>query len=295
MNLSDNVKHIEFGSLNSLKNEIFYGGYFAALGSPSLIISTSIILNIALNLPILVIAYLLPLIVYSYDYYKDIEKDITTKSERAIYLKKKVDRYPLIFGFYIMLLGSLLILFANYSLILFILAIILGGILYNVKLKEFTKKIPAFKNIYTTLTWASGGAFFLPLYCSISINISFIIVFLIIYFRCLINVLFFDLKDIENDKKEELKTLPVLLGKKCTLISLYILNILSFIPLILGVYLKLIPTFVIILVGFVAYGFYYIRKAETATNRELETVSHTLADLEFVLWPIILIMAKFLI
>jgi 4-hydroxybenzoate polyprenyltransferase len=145
MNININAKSIDIESLNSIKNEIFYGGYFAALGSPCLIISTSILLNVKIAIPMLLISYLLPLMIYSYDYYKDIDKDIKNNSERAIFLKKKADKYPFIFGFYFLLLISLLVLYANYSLIAFIVAIMAGGILYNVVLKDLTKKIPAFK------------------------------------------------------------------------------------------------------------------------------------------------------
>ncbi len=208
MYLNMNYKNIEFKSLKSLKNEIFYGGYFAPLGSPCLIVSTSIILNIKIALPILLISYLLPLMIYSYDYYKDIDKDIKNSSERAIFLKKKADNYPFIFGFYFLLLISLLVLYANYSMIAFIVAIMAGGILYNVVLKDLTKKIPAFKNVFTASIWAMVGAFFPLLYYSIGMNLSFIIVFLLIFLRTMINVIFFDLKDIDNDKSDGLKTLP---------------------------------------------------------------------------------------
>ena len=122
----------------------------------------------------LLIAYLLPLIVYSYDYYKDIDKDIKNNSKRAVFLKKRVDKYPFILGFYILLLVSLMILYSNYSLVAFIAAIITGGILYNVLLKDLTKKIPAFKNIFTAMNWALA-AFFPLFYYSMDINVSFII------------------------------------------------------------------------------------------------------------------------
>ncbi len=260
-----------------------------------LIISTCTILNINFDLPILLIAYLLPLIVYSYDYYKDIEKDIKSDSNRAIYLNKKADKYPLIFGFYILLLVFLLLLFSNYSLILFIIAIVTGGFLYNFKLKELTKKIPAFKNIFTTFTWAAGGAFFPVFYFSLTLDTSFILIFALIFLRCLINVVYFDLKDIKNDKKEKLKTLPVVIGKDATIKFLYFLNFISFIPLILGVYLKIFPLFALFLLLFSIYGLYYIKKAEMSVSHDLEKLAHTLADSEFIIWPLVLIISKMLI
>ena len=295
MNININAKSIDIESLNSIKNEIFYGGYFAALGSPCLIISTSIILNVKIAIPMLLISYLLPLMIYSYDYYKDIDKDIKNNSERAIFLKKKADKYPFIFGFYFLLLISLLVLYANYSLIAFIVAIMAGGILYNVVLKDLTKKIPAFKNVFTASTWAMVGAFFPLFYYSMGINLSFIIVFLLIFLRTMINVIFFDLKDIDNDKSDGLKTLPVILGKGNTTKLLHFTNIIAFFPLILGIYFNLVNIAAVFLLPFVFYGYFYISKANSASSSELERAAHTLADLEFVLWPIILIMAKFLI
>lgn len=280
--------------LNILQNEIIYGGYFAALCSPAFIITSSFLINIKLDLPILLIAYLLPLIIYSYDYYKDIDKDIAINSKRATFLKNKAKKYPIILSLYIGFLALMLVLFSNYSLIIFILALIFIGILYNIALKDLTKKIPVFKNIYTSLTWALGGAFFPLLYYSLNVNFSFIMVFLLIFFRCTFNVMFFDLKDIENDKKEGLKTIPTILGKKGAIKFLYVFNIITFIPLIWGVYTKSIPLFALTLIGFAFYGFYYIKKAENATSNEVETVSHTLADFEFILWPMVLLIAQFI-
>lgn len=294
MNLHiDNNKNL--GILNIILNEIMFGGYFAALCSPCFLVVTSFLLNIQIDMPILFIAYLIPLIVYSYDYYSDIEKDILDNSERAIYLKKKAKSYPYILAFYIIMLGSLLVIFSNSYLIIFILLLIAVGILYNIALKNITKKIPLFKNIYTALTWALGSSFFPVLYFSIPIHPAIIIAFLTIFLRCLNNILFFDLKDIKNDKKENLKTLPVIMGKNNSINFLYILNVVSFIPLIYGVYMNLVPLFTISLTIFSIYSFYYLRKSKIATSNELETVSHTLADSEFVLWPLLLIAINFVL
>lgn len=287
MNWNANL-NLDFEVLNSLKDEIFYGGYFAALGSPCLIVSTSIILNLKIALPMLLIAYLLPLMIYSYDYYKDIDKDIQNNSERAIFLKEKAHKYPFIFGFYFLSLVSLLVLYSNYGLVAFIVCIMAGGILYNVVLKNLTKKIPAFKNIFTAATWALVGAFFPLFYYSMGINLSFIVVFLLIFMRCMINVIFFDLKDVETDRSEGLKTLPAIIGKKATINVLHIINVVAFLPLVLGIYFNMVNIHAVFLLVFLIYGYFYISKANSASSSELETAAHTLADLEFVLWPLLL-------
>ena len=240
------------------------------------------------------ISYLLPLIIYSYDYYKDIDKDIKNSSERATFLKRKADRYPFVFTFYSLFLVSLLVLYSNWGRVVFIAAIMAGGILYNVVLKNLTKKIPAFKNMFTALTWALVGAFFPLFYYSMGINLSFIIAFLFIFMRVMNNVMFFDLKDMENDMSEGLKTLPVMLGKKGAINVLHALNIISFIPLIIGVYFNIIDIRGIFLLIFLFYSYFYINKANLASSNELEKTAHTLADLEFILWPVVLIIVQFL-
>jgi 4-hydroxybenzoate polyprenyltransferase len=280
--------------ISSFLNEILYGGYYAALGSPFLILSVSFILNLKTDIPILSIAYILPLIVYSYDYYQDLDKDLRMNSERAAYLSKKTHYYPKILFIYVVMLGSLLIFFSNYKLILFILGIVIGGILYSVALKGVTSKIPLFKNIYTALTWALGGTFFIVFYYSLDITLAFLLLFLFIFLRVLINIVFFDLKDAEGDKEEGLKTLPAIFGKEKSINILYALNIISFLPLFFGIYCHLIPIFSFLLTIFYIYVFYYIKKSKDANTKDLGIISHAMADSEFVIWPIVLIIGQFI-
>ena len=278
-----------FVIINFLRDEITYGGYLVSLCSPCLLISTCLILNINIDIPLLLISYLIPLIVYSYDYYSDIDKDIKNDSLRAAYLKRKSKNYPFLLSFYIVLLISLLILYSNISLISFIITIIVGGILYNFLLKDLTKKIPAFKNVFTAMIWASGGAFFPLFYYLLDINLSFIIMFFLIFLRVMINVIFFDLKDINNDSADGIKTLPVILGKKSTINILNTINIIAFIPLILGIYFNIINFYAVSLLIFCFYGYFYINKANSASSNELESAAHTLADTEFIMWPLVLL------
>ncbi len=293
MNLSLNNNYWKY--LSNLQNEIIYGGYLTAIGAPSLVLMVSIIMNVAISWPILVIAYLIPLIVYSFDYYKDLDKDMVTNSERSIYLKKKKKMYPYILGFYIALLSILLIIYTNISLVFFILLMVLGGVLYSTLLKKITKKIPIFKNIYTDLSWALCGTLFVPLYYSISINMGYLFIFLFIFLKGLVNVLFFDLKDIKSDEKEKLKTLPVMLGKNRVINLLYLINFLSVVPLLLGIYMQNISLFAVGLIIFYFYGFYYLFKAKISSNKVIRTKITTLVDFEYILWPLVLLGCKLFI
>ena len=282
-------------SFSDLLNEVMYGGYYAALGSPLLILSVSILLNTKCDVQIMAMSYLLPLIVYSYDYYKDLKKDNAVDSERTAFLSEKSKKYPLILTSYILTLIFLIFLFSNVKLTLFIMGLVVSGILYTTAFKGVTKRIPFFKNIYTAITWAMGGTFFLIFYYSMGITTPFLLIFLVIFIRILINIIFFDLKDIDADRNEGLKTLPAILGKKKSINFLHLLNMFSFLPILLGVYLGWIPNFALALLIFFFYVFYYIQKSENLEGDNLHRISHTMADSEFVMWPLVLIIAKLII
>ena len=276
---------------NLIFEEVIHGGYLTALGAPALVLTTSIITYSHINIPLLIISYLMPLIVYSYDYMRDLDKDVESNSARCSHLQKKKKYYPLIMVFYCLLLISLLVIFSNYKLILFIVLITLGGLLYATVLKGLTKKIPIFKNIYTVLTWSLGGTLFVPLQFSLTLSLQFIVVFVFINMKGMINAIFFDLKDSLTDSKEGLKTLPVILGKKNAIKFLHFLNFAAFIPLVIAVYLKIIPLLTLSLIIFFFYSFYYLYKAQKSTNDEIWVRLGSFADFEFIFWPLILILS----
>ena len=141
MNINLVENNILWKYISNLEKEFKYGGYLSAVGAPSLVATVSLIMGVSINLPILVLSYLVPLIIYSFDYYKDLDKDMATNLERSSYLKKKSKVYPYILGSYILILSLLLIKYANISLIIFILLLAAGGFLYSTTLKKITKKM----------------------------------------------------------------------------------------------------------------------------------------------------------
>jgi 4-hydroxybenzoate polyprenyltransferase len=280
--------------LQNIKSEFIYGGYLTSLGCPAFVLSVAILLNSTIDWPVLLIAYLTPLIVYSFNYYGELQKDMATNPERAIHLSKKARLYPLILGAYVLLLAVLLILFANYIMMTFVLILLFCGIFYTILFKDLTRQLPGFKGIYIASVWALAGAFFFNFHYSLSWDIFSVLMFLFIFLRGIINVTFFDIKDIESDGARGLKTLPVMLGRERTLKFLHILNIFAFIPLFVGIYAGIIPAFALTLIVFYFYDFYYLKKADVANPKGLRMISYTLADAEFILWPIVLIIGKVL-
>ncbi len=289
MILSIEFKNHYSDFLSKIIQELVHGGYLTALGAPSLVLTTMIITNSEVNIPLLVISYLLPLIVYSFDYMRDLEKDLETNSERSKHLQKKKKFYPFLLTFYVSILILLLLMFSGMNLIIFIGLITMGGLLYATALKSLTKKIPVFKNVYTVLTWSMGGTLFVSLFFSIPFSVPFLVVFIFINLKGMINAIFFDLKDYVSDSKEGLKTLPVMLGKRNAINCLHVLNVLAVIPLILGVYYGIIPIISLSLILFFFYSFYYLRTAQNTDNDKVWVKLGSIADFEFMFWPVILL------
>jgi len=138
----------------------------------------------------------------------------------------------------------------------------------------------------------TGRAFLFNFHYSVTWGIFSVLIFLFIFLRGIINVTFFDIKDVESDRARGLKTLPLLLGREATFKFLNALNIFSFIPLVIGVYFGIIPAFGLSLLVFYLYDFYYLRKARNVSDKSLRMISYTLADAEFILWPIVLLIGR---
>lgn len=283
------------GIFSGLRYEFIYGGHLVSLGAPAYVLSVSLLMGIEPLKQLLLIAYLMPLVVYNYNYFGEMDSDESTNPERVYYVRSKTALYPLIIIIYMAVLAIALCIYANWGLIEFVSILVIGGLLFTVILKDFTKKIPCFKNVYTALIWSFGGTFFPVFYLSLHVDWFFILVFLFMYSRSIANVIFFDLKDMEGDLAKGLKTLPALVGKKRTIQFLYALNFLGFIPLLAGIFIGAIPLFGLALFPLMAYSIYYLKRAEKAGDRELRAVSYTLADAEFLMWPVLLIMGKILL
>ncbi len=121
------------------------------------------------------------------------------------------------------------------------------------------------------------------------------IVFIFINLKGMVNAIFFNLKNHVTDGKEGLKTLPVLMGKINAIRLLHLINFIAFLPIILGVYYKIIPTLTLSLLLFFFYSFYYLRKAQNTSNNDIYVRLGSIADFEFIFWPVVLVMVMFVL
>jgi len=154
-----------------------------------------------------------------------------------------------------------------------------------------TKKILGFKNFYMSFS-LSLLILFSVIYCGYSITLGVILFSLFMFLNMSINTTFYDLKDMELDKQQKLRTLPLYLGKKRFLKVLHVLNVVSFVPLVLGVWLAVLPVFTLILFVMFVSGFYYIQKAFDP-QANLDFLSYVVVDGQYYLLLILVFIGTF--
>lgn len=252
-----------------------------------------------LNILVIVTAYLTTFIVYSFNYLNEFDDDVVTDPTKVSFLKSRKNRFKLIIIYYIILNIILLCysfyLYGNFSFIVFILILLFGGILYTVIFKVLTRYIPGFKSVYCTALWAYAGSLYVTFFYSESINVFYAFMFAYMFIKLLINAIFFDIKDMDSDRNKNLKTIPLLLGKPTTILLLTILNLFSIVFLFYGVFSNFIPFYGVSLSILSIYTEYYLLKGLASNQKVIVRYTYVMADTEFILWPLVVLIGKLLI
>lgn len=290
--------------ITSLWNDFIYSGHIFALGAVSVAIMVSFIFSISLTWDYLLIIYFTFYTIYFYDYLSDAEGDICTFSKRAEYhLKSKSvndllkynqgravssiqdkeirdKKCPCTLCFNVLIIISTYYVYSN-SFNMFIGLMILSlGIFYPLYFKGITKKIPAFKDIFVSLIWAFL-IYLMHIYYGQTISISAIYLSIFIFLKMGSIQLFFDIRDVDADRKHDLLTIPVLLGNKNSITIFRILNVATLFVLIVGVYTKLFPAYMLVLILVFFYSMMYERMVKIFNN---EPKYYLLAAGEPLLW-----------
>ena len=274
-------------NIADLVTEFAFGGYLEALAAPMMVISIWTLMGKPMDWQILLMAYLITLIVYGYDYYREHHADSISNPERSRVMEKRAGAYPVALAFEAALLLALLVAYGNVAILMFGTIVVAGGIAYTVALKGVTRVIPGFKNVYTSLIWATAAVSIPALQYSTGLTMLGALAFAFIFLKCLMNTIFFDIKDIESDRYNGLKTIPVLLGKNKSISLLMGANVLTVVPIIIAVWLRIMPVFALAWLALPAYVAYYLSLGGRS-GVDIRYISYSFADTEFILWPLLL-------
>lgn len=279
--------------LEFLKNEFVYGGHLLSLGAASIVFTAAVLLDIGITWDFLLIAYLITYIAYSYNRLVEFKSDFLTNPLRTRHIEGHIRFLPTAIIFSLLIAIALSLNFGNLVSMAFVMLMIVGSLLYTVLFKGLTRDIVGFKSFYVTFFWALL-VILLAFYYDASPGISVLLVFYFIFLRVLANAIFCDIKDIDSDKLCGLKTLPVYLGKRNVLIVIHVLNVLSFFPLLLGVYEHSLPSFSLGMIVFYFYTLYYL-KIFDEDNVNIQNLSYIMVDGEYILWPLVIFYFRALI
>ncbi len=267
-------------------NEFVYGGHWLSIGASAIALSTMILLDFTIKWEFLLIVYLGAQCIYNYNHYREIDADSLNDSERVEHLRKYDRHIPTITATYGIMYFSLLVYFGENQSVFFGGFLLILGLFFTYRGKNLSKKITGFKSAYTAFSWALLPIF-TAIYISYQINETLILFFLFVFLRWMVNTITFDIKDIKSDKKEKLLTFPIVYTDELSKL-LHILNLLSFMPLIIGIYLGFIPSYVFLLFLLFFYSFYYIAKAKRE-NITVQSIYYIIVDGEYFYWPILLL------
>ena len=275
---------------------LYYNGHLTAMRPVAILMAMMLIHEDKVSLPTLGIAYLITLIVYSNDRVRDLGGDRVTNPDRSAYLSRKKKNYHYLFALYLGSLVIILLLFADAELLVlavYAMVAIAIGVLYTTALKRVTKYVPGFKTILVASEWAATIVLLYGVFYH-SLTSVFALMFGAFAFIKLFNSsLFFDIKDIESDGLQGLKTIPVIMGYKSTLRILKVLVVVSFLPLVIGVFGFGQPVLALLLLPLSVIFYGMVRIAEA--NEGVPLKYYIPAHLEYMIWPLGVIIGAFII
>jgi 4-hydroxybenzoate polyprenyltransferase len=218
---------------------------------------TFLLYNINIDLNLLLSSYLLTFTVYSLDKLSNIKEDSVSLPDRAGFIGeyKKILTFITVASY----IFALSISFLKNSLAVFIVLFpLFTGLVYSIKISNFRlKDILAIKNISIATSWAVVGTF-LPLVDSSKSSMQIVFIFYFIFIKCFINTIIFDIRDIEGDSINNVRTIPVHLGSKKTKVLILILNSTLIFWLIFTYSLGFFRRDLFVLIFAVSYGYWYI-------------------------------------
>ena len=272
-------------------NEFIYGGHLQSLGAVSIVFVSGILLKIQITWDILLVTYLLFYPLFIYNRFKEINIDYLTNPGRTQYLRNHLKATQIIFYFVIFILVISLIYFSNFLALIFSLFVLVFGILYTLAFKKITKKICCFKDLYIAAVFALLPFFLLVYYSYSLLSINVLLLSLFIFLESFLMPAFLDIKDIESDKKEKLRTLPVMLGKEKTIVFLSIFNLIGTITIIAFIfYSSTLPRSILMLLFTVPFDFccYILVKRQ-------RHFGYVLQGGKFILWPFLILLGKIIL
>ena len=192
-----------------------------ALGTASAAAASAILLGVTVTPLLLVMAYLFSYGAYMMNRSAELDQDVTSHPERTAIMSGRRRHLPLISGGCFML-GYALALTVNIVFFVALLAPLLLSLLYSVGSKKLVglfgvsklKDKLLVKNMVVSLGWSLIPVMVGFYYLKFELVLLF--VGLYIFLRGMGSTMFFDIRDVEGDRKQGIRTVPITYGASST-------------------------------------------------------------------------------
>ncbi len=265
--------------LTGIWDEFVYGGHLISLGPTIIAYIYMKISNYSISWKLLLGIYLITFLVHLIDRYIDIKND-SSATRSAYYIKmEKVLPYILILS----VIALVVVLTGSFVMQVFALFVIMMGVFYTIFFKRLTRYILGFKSYYTASIFAGSVIFTAFYYNDYRFNLSLILIYLFFFLRWFSDTIFCDIKDIAKDKTDKLKTFAVEFSKNKLYIFLYVIDILSVLPIFIGVFFDYLPKYLLFLTTVPLYSYYYLILSRRP-NADYQKLANVWADGESIVW-----------
>jgi 4-hydroxybenzoate polyprenyltransferase len=205
-----------------------------------------------------IFTFLITFGIYGLNKLTDFKEDAINSQERARIIKKlgSIFKLSVVISFILSLVLGFLDNILTLPVLFFPLFL---GTLYSVKLSKNLprlKDITGVKNITIALSWAVVSTFLPAIYVSKKEIVLILLVFYLFFLKSYINSIIFDVRDMEGDRMNGVRTIPVSLGRKKTKMLLLILN--STLLLWLLIFIEYLMKYFYVLFFSIIYGYWYI-------------------------------------
>lgn len=271
--------------------EIVYGGHLLSLGGVSIAFVSALILGIETTLEFHFIVYLGFQAIYLFNRYQEFSDDRLTNPERTDHLQFIYRWIPVLVCLCLMIFFAVLICFEKKAAFYFQAFTISLGLLYSVFLKKMIGRVPGLKGVFVAACW-STAIIFLILYYEQPFTWAVLFLIIFTFLRWFVNTTVCDVKDMEDDRRKGIITLPITIGLEKLIVCLKVITLVSALPLLVGVYLKLLPPLAGWLLFTVPYSFYYLHRINR--NKNDSFTYNVIIDGEFVLWSVFITIGRYL-
>lgn len=279
--------------IRKLFHEFVYGGHLLSLGASGIVWTIVLVLDESGGWPIIILAYLISQIVYNLDHLSDANNSNDGNSERTEHLLNTKNIQKIIIGLYIISFFTVS-MFTTVRTLFLGIVIILGGIVYTLKIKNLMRYVVGLKNIYIAFFWSMLGLL-ASFHYGLSIsNTTVVALMIFVFLRWIVNSSFFDIKDEVNDNKNNIKTLPVVFGIKKTVYFLHFINLLSGVFLLTLIMYEIVPSTTLPLLLFTFYAYLYLNRAIDLQKKDLRKLSYVVVDGEYMFWPFSVLIGRML-